>query len=180
MAVATFAGADRHGAAVAAFSGAPGRGRRRHRRVVVLRPAGAGRLDGRPDSARIPVAHAAGSRAGRAVGAGRARDRADELHRNDRGGSRLCPSRTILRSMPNRELVATGAANLGGALFGAMPARRRHLADRGRARRGRAVAEGVAGDGGCRGGDDAAAGTGAGPDCRTPRWRRSSSSTRSG
>ena len=91
--------ADRHGAAVAAFSGAAGRRRRRHRRVVVLRPAGAGRLDGRPDSAGLPGAHAAGSGADRAVGAGRARDRADELHRDDRGGPRLCPPRTTRRSM---------------------------------------------------------------------------------
>ena len=59
--------ADRHGAPVAAFAGAAGRRRRRHRRVVVLRPAGAGRLDGRPDSAGLPVAHAAGSRADRAI-----------------------------------------------------------------------------------------------------------------
>ena len=53
-------GPDRHGAAVAAFSGAAGRRRRRHCRVVVLRPAGARRLDGRPDSARLAGAHAAG------------------------------------------------------------------------------------------------------------------------
>ena len=72
--------------------------------------------------AGLPVAHAAGSRAGRAAGAGRARHRAHELHRDDRGGSRVCPARTTRRSTPNRELVATGAANLGGALFGAMPA----------------------------------------------------------
>ena len=34
--------ADRHGAVVAAFAGAAGRGGRRHRRVVAARPAGAG------------------------------------------------------------------------------------------------------------------------------------------
>ena len=66
-------GADRHGAPVAAFAGAAGRRGRRHRRVVVLRPAGAGRLDRRPDSAGLPVAHAARSGADRAAGAGRAR-----------------------------------------------------------------------------------------------------------
>ena len=44
-------GADRHGAAVAAFAGAAGRRRGRHRGVVVPRPAGARGLDGRPDSA---------------------------------------------------------------------------------------------------------------------------------
>ena len=69
VAAATFAGADRHGAAVAAFSGAAGRHWRRHRRVVVLRPAGPGGLDGRPDSAGPSGADAAGSCAGRPVGA---------------------------------------------------------------------------------------------------------------
>ena len=84
---------------VAAFAGAAGRRGRRHRRVVVLRPGGTGRLDGRPDSAGIPVAHPAGSGAGRATGAGRARDRADELHRDrSRRGAPL-PARAILRSM---------------------------------------------------------------------------------
>ena len=107
---------------MAAFPGAAGRGRRRHRRVVVLRPAGAGRLDGRPDSAGLPVAHAAGPGAGRSswcrarsgialmsftetIAAGRAFARPDDPPIN-----------------ANRELVATGAANLGGALLGAMPA----------------------------------------------------------
>ena len=47
--------ADRHGASVAAFSGAAGRGGRRHRRLVVLRPAGAGGHDRRPDSAGTAV-----------------------------------------------------------------------------------------------------------------------------
>ena len=83
--------ADRHGAAVAAFSGAAGRRRRRHCRGVVLRPGCTRGFDGRPDPAGIAVTHDAGFCAGRAVGAGRARDRADELHRIDRGGSRLCP-----------------------------------------------------------------------------------------
>ena len=85
-------GADRHGAAVAALAGASGRRGGRHCRVVVLRPEGTGGLDGRPDSARIPVAHAAGPCADRAVGAGRAGDRADEFHRDDRRGSGLCPA----------------------------------------------------------------------------------------
>ena len=156
-------GADRHGAAVAAFSGAAGRRGRRHRRVVVLRPAGAGRLDGRPDSAGIPVAHAAGSGADRAIGAGRARHRADELHRNDRGGPRLCPpGRSADQCQPRagrhrrrqsrRRAVRRDAGG------------RRHVADGGGARRGRAVAEGIAGDRGHRGGDDAAARADAGPD----------------
>jgi len=50
-----------------------------------------GGLDSRPDSARIPVTNDARSRVARAVGARRPGDRADEFHRNDRGGSRLCP-----------------------------------------------------------------------------------------
>ncbi len=84
-------GADRNGAVVAAFAGAVGRRRRRHRCVVVLRPQRGGRLDGRPDSARLPVADAAGPGAGRTARAGRARDRAHELHRDDRRGSRVRP-----------------------------------------------------------------------------------------
>ena len=52
-----------------------GRRGRRHRRGVVLRAAGTGGLDGRPDPAGIAGTHAAGSCAGRTVGAGRARDR---------------------------------------------------------------------------------------------------------
>ena len=112
---------DRHGAAVAAFAGAAGRGGRRHRRVVVLRPAGSGRVDRRPDSAGFPsltlpdlalVEHLAPGRSGIAlmsftetIAAGRAFARPGDPPIN-----------------ANRELVATGAANSGGALFGAMPA----------------------------------------------------------
>ena len=59
VAAATLARADRHGATLAAFPGAAGRRRRRHRRGVVLRPAGPGGLDGRPDPAGLPVADAA-------------------------------------------------------------------------------------------------------------------------
>ena len=63
----------------------------------------------------------------------------------------------------NRELIATGAANLGRRAVRRDAGRRRHLADRGRARRGRAVAEGIAGDRRCRGGNHAAARADAGP-----------------
>ena len=42
---------------MAAFAGAGGRGGRRHRRIVVLRPARTPRLDRRPDSARIAGIH---------------------------------------------------------------------------------------------------------------------------
>ncbi len=94
----------------------------------------------------LPVAHDARSRVDRAVGARRARDRADELHRNDRGGSRLCPRLDDPPIDANRELVATGAANLGGALLGAMPAGGGTSQTARRARRGRTVAKGVAGD----------------------------------
>ena len=102
----------------------------RHRRIVVLRPAGTRGLDGRPDSARLPVAHAAGPRAGPAIGAGRARDRADELHRNDCGGSRLCASG---RSSDQRQ-PRTGrhrGRQSGRRIAGRDAGRRRHLADRG-------------------------------------------------
>ena len=179
VAAATFARADRHGAPVAAFSGAAGRRRRRHRRGVVLRPAGTGGLDGRPDSARISVAHDARSRVDRAVGARRAGDRADELHRNDRGGSRLCPpwrSSHRCESRVDRDRGGQSRRRVPRRDAG----RRRHLADRGRARRRRSVAESIAGHGGYRGGDHAAAGARCSGCCRTPRWLRSSSSTRSG
>ncbi len=46
----------------------------------------------------------------------------------------------------NRELIATGVANLGGALVRCDAGRRRHVADGGRALGGWAVAAGVAGD----------------------------------
>ena len=64
----------------------------------------------------------------------------------------------------NRELVATGAANLAGALFGAMPAGGGTSQTAVVRCRGRAVAEGIAGDRGRRAGDDAVPGTSAGPD----------------
>ena len=97
---------------------------------------GTGRLDGRPDSAGLPVADAAGSRAGRAAAAGCARHRADELHRDDRGRARLrqagrsadrCQPRTgrHRRREPGRRAVRRDAG------------RRRHVADRGGALGGR-------------------------------------------
>ena len=50
-----------------------------------------------------------------------ARHRLDELHRNDRSRpSFRRPADPAIK--PNRELLATGAANLAGAFFGAMPA----------------------------------------------------------
>ena len=121
VAAATFCDPGRHGAVVAAFP-AP---------LVAVGGAiaaswffdlhAAGRVDGRVNSAGIPSPHAAGPCAGRRPGAGCARDRADELHRNDCGWSRLCtPADPPINA--NRELVATGAANLGGAFLGAMPA----------------------------------------------------------
>ena len=55
--------ADRHGTAVAAFAGAVGRGRGRHRRGMAARAAGFRRVDGGADSARHAIAHAARPRA---------------------------------------------------------------------------------------------------------------------
>ena len=57
----------------------------------------------------------------------------------------------------NRELIAIGAANLGGALFGAMPAGGGTTQTAVVRAAGGQVAEGVAGDGGHCGGDHAAA-----------------------
>ena len=129
-------GTDRHGAAVAALSGAPGGRRRQHRRVVVLRAAGPGRLDGRSDSARAAVAHAAGSFADRATGAGRARHRADELHRDDCGGPRLCPAgRACHRREPRTRRHRVGQP--GGRAVRRDAGGRRHVADGGGALRGR-------------------------------------------
>ena len=147
----------RHGAAVAALAGPAGRGRGRDRRIVVLRPDGTGGLDGRPDSAGLPVADAAGSRAGRAAGARCAGDRADELHRDDRGGACL---RQAGRS-PDRRQPRTGrhrARQSGRRAVRRHAGRRRHVADRGGALGGRGVAEGVAGDRRDGAGHDAAAG----------------------
>ena len=49
-------GADRHGTAVAPFTGPAGRRRRRHRRIVVLRSERTRGLDGRTDPAGTPSA----------------------------------------------------------------------------------------------------------------------------
>ena len=141
---------------MAAFSGAAGRSRRRNRRGVVLRPAGTGGLDGRPDSARIPVTHDARSRADRAVCTGRAGDRADELHRNDCCGSRLCPPwRTSHRCESRTDRHRGRQSRRRAARCDA--GRWRHLTDRGRARNGRALAGGVARHRQCRGRNHAAA-----------------------
>ena len=82
---------DRNGATPAAFSGAAGRHRRRHRRGLALRTAGTRGLDGRLNPAGPSLADAAGSCADRANGAGRARNGVDELHGNDCCGSCVCP-----------------------------------------------------------------------------------------
>ena len=127
----------RHGAAVAAFSGAAGGRRWRHRRVVVLRIDGARRLDGRPHPAGISFAYAAGPRAGPATVARRARDRADELHRNDRRGPRL---RASARSSDRRESRAgrNRRCQPRRSAVRRHAGRRRHFANGGRALRGRA------------------------------------------
>ena len=111
----------------------------------------------------LPVTHAAGPCADRAVGTGRARDRADELHGNDRGGPRLCaPRRPAYQCESRAGRHRSGQSGRRAVRCDA--GGRRHLADRGRARRGRAVAEGLAGDRRQRGGDHAAARADAGPD----------------
>ena len=132
----------------------------------------AGGLDGRPDPARLSVAHAAGSVAGRTTGAGRAGHRADELHRNDCGGARLCPAeRSAHQRQPRAGRHRAGQYRRRAARRDA--GRRRHLADRRGARRGRAVAEGLAGHRRRRAGHHAAAGAAAGPDaeCHAGRGR---------
>ena len=96
------------------------------------------------------------------LAAGRARHRADELHRDDRGGSRLRrPRRSAHQRQPRAGRHRRGQSRRRAVRRHA--GGRRHLADGGRPRRGRAVAEGVAGHGGRRGGDHAAARAVAGP-----------------
>ena len=128
---------------------------------MVFRPAGTRGLDGGPDPARITVAHHAGSCAHRAVGAGRARDRAYELYRNDCCRPRLCsPWRSSDQCQPRTGRHRGGQSRRRAARGDA--GRWRHLSDCGCPRCRRPIAEGVAGHGGHRGGDHAAAGTLAG------------------
>ena len=93
-----------------------------HRGVLVPRPRRPRRLDGRAMPARVPLAHPA-----------RPRRCVRQLIPGALGIALMSFTETIAagrafaaRGDPpidaNRELVATGAANLGGALFGAMPA----------------------------------------------------------
>ncbi|WP_348645133.1 SulP family inorganic anion transporter [Methylobacterium sp. P1-11] len=84
-------------------------------------PGRAGRRHCRTDPAGPAVPDRARSRTRLRTPAGRDRHRPDELHGEHRGGTGLCrPRRSAVDA--NRELVATGSANLGGALLGAMPA----------------------------------------------------------
>ena len=71
----------------------------------------------------------------------------------------------------NRELLATGAANLGGARVRHHAGRRRHFADGGRARRRRAVAAGLAGDRGRRARHHAVPGSDPWPDAKCDAGR---------
>ena len=71
----------------------------------------------------------------------------------------------------NRELVAVGAGNLTGALFGRDAVGRRNVADSGRPRRRRPDAEDFARHGGRRAGDHALPGASARACCQMPRWR---------
>ncbi len=74
----------------------------------------------RRDPERIAAADAAGPVAGAAAVARRGGYRADEFHRDHCGGSRV-PANDEPAPRPNVELLATGIANVGGALFGSMP-----------------------------------------------------------
>ena len=97
-----------------------------------------------------------------AAGARRARHRADELHRDDRGRPRL---RAAGRSADRRQ-PRTGRHRRGQPRRRAVrrdAGGRRHVADGGGALGRRAIAEGLAGDRRRRAGDDAAAGAAARP-----------------
>ncbi len=115
-------GAGRHGATLGTLARTARRCRRRNRRVVVLRPRGTGGVDGGADSTGLSGTHLAGPCAHPAVGTGCAWYRADELHRVASPAGRAFAGPADPPINANRELVATGLANLGGALFGAMPA----------------------------------------------------------
>ncbi len=127
----------------------------------LLRPQRGGRLDRGPHSPGLSVADPAGPPADRAARAGRARDRADELHRNDRRRSRVRPPRRTSHRCESRA-HRHGSGQPGRCAFRRNAGRRRHVADGGRAVRGRAVAEDIARHRGCGARHDAAAGAGAG------------------
>ena len=121
VAAATFARADRNGAPVAAFSGAAGRSRRRHCRGVVLRPAGTGVST----VGLIPQGFPSLTMPDLAL--------IEQLAPGALGIALMSFTETIAAGRAfarpgdppidaNRELIATGAANLGGAFLGAMPA----------------------------------------------------------
>ena len=65
--------------------------------------------------------HASEPWSDRAVVAGRARHRLDELYRDDCRRTCFCQADGPI-DQANRELLATGAANFSGAFFGSMPA----------------------------------------------------------
>ena len=169
---------DRHGADEAALPGTPHSGRWGHRSLVVLRPEGAGSLDSRPDSARLPGADAAGSSADRRAGPGRTRNRPDELHGDDCCRACLC---TTDRRSDQSEPRAGGhrGCQCRGRVARRDACRWRNLADSGGAHRGRPVAEGIAGNCSSRTGHHAVSRADPRPLCPTPRWPQSSSFTRS-
>ena len=115
------AGAGRHGASLAARPGTAGRRRRCHRRVVAPQPAVEGRVDRRADSAGVPVADDAGCEPGHGSSCQGALGIALMSFTETIAAGRAfaAPADPPIRS--NRELLATGVANLGGALTGAMP-----------------------------------------------------------
>ena len=122
VAAATLRRADRHGAPVAAFSGAAGRRRRRHRRVVALRPARAqgvstvGLIPQGLPSLTLPDLALVEALLPGALGIALM----SFTESIAAGRAFAGPAEPPIEA--NRELIATGAANLGGALFGAMPA----------------------------------------------------------
>ena len=113
--------ADRHGMALAAFAGAAGRRRRRHRGGLAARPAGPRRVHRRPHSAGAARTDPARYHPGQQLLPG-ALGIALMSFTESIAAGRAFAERDDPPVDANRELRATGAANLGGALLGAMPA----------------------------------------------------------
>ena len=92
-----------------------------HRWRLLPEPARTRRRTGRPHPAGPALVHASGPIACSSTLAGRVGHRPDEFHRDNRG--RPCFRRSDEPSTrPNRELLATGLANAGGALSARCPA----------------------------------------------------------
>ena len=154
VAIATLVDPGGDGAPLAALARAAGGGRRGDRGVVVPGPRLARRLDRRSHSPGAALDHLARSRARHAAAAGGGRDRADELHRNDRRRSCVRPPRRSAGRCQSRADRHRGEQP-GRCVVGRDAGGRRNVADRGRQRRrGPHPARG-AGHGGRRAGDHA-------------------------